>query len=101
MPYDGPSIDHSILSPCGRISKRAKAAYMARHDAEVAAWWAAKYPAPSEAEKAREAATARVKSLRATAANLRDLAARGMTPRKFTKAATAIEAEADALERTI
>lgn len=97
--YEGPSIDHSLISPNGRLSKRAKTAAIARHQAEVDAWWAEKYPEPSDAEKAREDTIVRAASLRLSALNLRALAARGMSRRKFTKAAEEIDAEADEIER--
>lgn len=97
MPYDGPSIDHSLLSPSGHISKRARKAANALHDARVAAWWCAKYPEPTEAEKAETARLARIQTLRLSAANLRDLASRGMRVRSYPKRAAEMEAEADRL----
>ena len=51
--------------------------------------------APTPAEEARQ----KVDSLRRTAQNLRDLAARGMSRRKFAREAALLEAEADAIVR--
>ena len=96
--YEGPSIDHSLISPNGRLSKRAKAGAIARHQAEVDAWWARKYPPPNAETVAAKARADKALSLRCSAANLRALAARGMSARKFTKAADAMDAEAAQLE---
>lgn len=89
-----PSIDHTLLSPSGRVSKRARAAALKReHDRLFPpGYWDA--PEPTEAEQRAALAL----TLRRSAANLRDLAARGMSTRKFTRAADAIEAEAAALD---
>lgn len=88
-----PAIDHGVLSPNGRISKRARAEALKReHDLLFpAGFW--NEPAPTEREKAE----AKAKTLLASAANLRDLAARGMSTRKYTRAAEKLEAEAAAL----
>jgi hypothetical protein len=85
-----PSIDHTLLSPSGRVSKRARAAALVREHAKLfpPGYW--DEPGPTEQEK-REA---KALTLQRSAANLRDLAARGMSPRKFTRAAEALEAEA-------
>ena len=92
--YRGPAIDHSLLSPSGRMSKRARKAAHEREEARVAAWWAKKYPAPSPEEQAsKEAAEKRERLLR-TAANLEDLANRGMHPRKYRKEAARLRKEA-------
>jgi len=88
-----PSIDHSILSPSGHCSKRARAAALKREAARL-------FPPgfghhePTEEEKRQET----IKRLRRSAANLRALAARGMSPRKFPREAAKLEAEATALE---
>ena len=42
--YDGPPIDHGILSPSGKLSKRTKAHVIAKHQAEAQRWWDKKYP---------------------------------------------------------
>ena len=88
-----PSIDHTILSPSGRVSKRARAAALKReHDRLFPpGYW--NEPTKTDAEKAREKAD----SLRRSAANLRQLAEKGMSVRKFTRAAERMEAEAAAL----
>ncbi len=85
-----PSIDHSLLSPSGRVSKRARKAAM---DCETArlfppGYWDA--PVKSETERCADD----VKRLRLSAQNLRELAARGMHTRKYTKEAARLEAEA-------
>lgn len=89
-----PSIDHTLLSPSGRASKRARAAALKREHARLfpPGYW--DEPEPSESEQR----IARALCLRRAAADLRDLAARGMSVRKFTRAADALEAEAAALE---
>ena len=51
-------------------------------------------PEPTEQERR----AAKALSLRRSATNLRELAARGMSRRKFTRQADALEAEAAALE---
>ena len=78
-----PSIDHSILSPSGRVSKRARKAALERARREL---FGGGLPMPR-----CEQPTAKTHLLR-QAAELRALAARGMKPRTFTK-------EADYLER--
>lgn len=92
--YRGPSIDHSMLSPSGRVSKRARAAAMKReHDRLFPPGFWDKQE-PTEAERI----AAEVEALRRQAAQLRDLAARGMKPRAYPKLAAELEAKADALE---
>jgi hypothetical protein len=92
--YRGPSIDHSVLSPSGRVSKAARNAAFKREAARLfpEGFWDP--PEKTAAEQAREKA----ESLRRSAANLRQLAARGMSTKKFTREATRMEAEAAALE---
>ena len=89
-----PSIDHSLLSLSGRMSKRARKAANEREAAKLfpPGFWDA--PIKSEAQKAIEKA----KALRRSAQDLRSLAARGMSPRKLLKAAERFEAEAGMLE---
>ena len=83
-----PSIDRSLLSPSGRISKRARKAAINREGERLfpAGYWDAE--APSQAEGLERRRT----SLLPSAKHLRDLAARGMSPRKYLKAAQALEA---------
>jgi hypothetical protein len=91
MPYRGPGVDHTYLSPSGRVSKRAREE-ATRRTAEALfgpnsgfqGWGEVKQPS----ERAR---------LLRQAAELRDLAARGMHPRKYPKIAAALEARAAAL----
>ena len=89
-----PSIDHSILSPSGRVSKRAREAALKREAERLfpPGYWDS--PEPTEQEKR----AAKALSLRRSATNLRELADRGMSRRKFTKQADAMEAEAAELE---
>jgi hypothetical protein len=92
--YRGPSIDHTVLSPSGRVSKAARKAALKSEAARLfpPGFWSE--PQKSAAEQGREKAA----SLRRSAANLRHLAALGMSKRKFTRAAERMEAEAAALE---
>lgn len=89
-----PSIDHTILSPSGRASKRARAAALAREAKRLfpPGYWDT--PPPTD----RERIVADAARLRRSAENLRALAERGMSRTKFTKAAERLDAEAAALE---
>ena len=84
-----PSIDHSLLSPNGRMSKRARDAAMKREAARLFAGvdLRPKTPQPTEAQK-----------LRWHARELRALADRGMSTRRFNRIAAEKEAQADVLE---
>lgn len=89
-----PSIDHSLLSPSGRMSKRARAAALKREGERL-------FP-PGTFESTKTGDQIRrekIASLRRTALELRQLAARGMSPRKHAKAADALESQAHAMER--
>ena len=97
--YNGPPIDHSILSPDGHISKRARAAYIAKHQAEVQRWFDAKYPPPTAEESAIAERGAEIRSLERHRDTLRDMAARGMSTRKFNRAADKIEEKITALRQ--
>lgn len=80
----------ALSSPSGRMSKRAREAALRRlHDALFGPDGLKGEPTPQPTE---------AESLRAHAKRLRELAARGMSVRKFTKAAAQAEAQADALE---
>ena len=84
-----PAIDHSLLSPSGRISKRARTAAMKLETARLFAGFGdLKGTNPQPSEKVR---------LLRTAANLRDLAGRGMHPRKYLAEAQRLEAQANLL----
>lgn len=91
--YTGPSIDHGVLSPSGHTSKRAMEAMKERNRARLfpPGFW--DRTPESEQEKDEK----RINQLLAAAANLRDLASRGMSPRTFPKQAAAMEAEAAVL----
>lgn len=86
-----PAIDHGGLSPSGRVSKRARAAWLAREAARL-------FPPGTFADPKRPetAAEKRVRILR-TAAELRALAERGMKPRAYRREAERLEAEAASL----
>lgn len=93
MPYRGPSIDHTILSPSGRASKRARKAALER---EAARLFPPGYFDPPELTEAEHNAR-RAEALLRSAATLRDLAERGMKPRAHRKHAARLEAEAERL----
>lgn len=79
----------SISSPNGRVSKRARAAAQERLRVSLFGQDGLQIAGPEqETEKAR---------LLRQAATLRDLAARGMSPRKYMKEAAALEAKAATL----
>lgn len=85
-----PSIDHTILSPSGKVSKRARKAALERGAHRLfPEGFFIKGPAPEVSKS---------EVLRRSAANLRELASRGMCPRKYRKEADRLEAEAEALE---
>ena len=79
-----PSIDHGLLSPSGSVSKKSRAAALER--ARVELFGPAGLASPSCPQEPERAALLR------KAAELRDLAARGMSPRKYAKEATRLEA---------
>lgn len=81
----------AISSPSGRMSKRARAAATKRlHDA---LFGTEPYDLRGEAPQ-----PSKVEKLRRNAAMWRDLAARGMSPRKYNRLADAAEAEANRIE---
>ena len=83
-----PSIDHSILSPSGRMSQRARKAAMS---AEAARLFPPGYFDKPEKTPEELLSEKRTRELR-HATQLRALASRGMCTRKYTKEADAIEA---------
>lgn len=83
-----PAIDHSGLSPSGRCSKRARKAWLKREAARLF---------PPGTFSTATPPTDRVVLL-VSAKRLRDLAALGMSPRKFAREAARLEAEAAAIE---
>jgi hypothetical protein len=87
---DRPSIDHSLLSPSGRMSKRARKQALAREAERLfpPGTFDTTRKQPSEAE-----------ALRAHAARLEDLAARGMSTPRYRKQAAQARAQADELDR--
>jgi len=89
--YKGPSIDHSLLSPSGRMSKRAREAAMRREAERLFAGIDLNPPVPQPTEAVR---------LRRAAAQLRDLAGRGMSTKKYLHKAAELEAQAELLEQT-
>lgn len=88
--YNGPTIDHSLLSPSGEMSKRAREAALERERTKLFPPGTFDRPEPSTQEQ-------REQKLRA-AQNLRDLAARGMSPRKHIRAAERLEQEAETIK---
>ena len=83
-----PSIDHSILSPSGRVSKRARKAALAREMRKL-------FPDGVDAAIApRLPAQDRREQLLRQARELRELAARGMHPRSYLKKAAELELKA-------
>lgn len=93
---DAPQLDHSLLSPSGRISARARKAAMDRHFGGENAI------TMDDIHRERLAAIQPKTSerLRREAARLRDFAAHGMRPRAYPKLAAQLEAKADAAEAT-
>lgn len=89
-----PSIDHSILSPSGRVSKRARKAALAREASRL--FPPGTFDSTKTGDQLRRE---KIASLRRSAQELRQLAARGMGPRRHVKAAEALEAQAHAMER--
>jgi hypothetical protein len=86
---DYPSIDHSFVSPCGHISKRAKKQYLERFANELFGDRSCLIPTckqPTEKE-----------NLLRRAKELRELAERGMKPRAFIKEARVLELKANKL----
>jgi len=81
-----PTVDHSLLSPSGHVSKRSREAALERTRRELFGDGLA-YPSITQPTK--------VESLRQQAARLRDLAERGMKPRAYRKQAERLEAEAE------
>lgn len=84
-PMTRPAIDHSLLSPSGRMSKRSRRAALKREHGRLfpPGFWDGPAMPDNHAE-----------NLRAAARNLRELAARGMSPRKFLREAERLEKEA-------
>ena len=91
--YSGPTIDHSLLSPSGHMSKAARAAALKRETDRLfpAGFW--DKPQLTTVEHTQQ----EVKRLLRTARGLRELAARGMSKHKFTLAAKKLEQEAEGL----
>ena len=85
-----PSIDHTMLSPSGKVSKRARRAALAREHSRL-------FP-PGFWDKPECTNTDRAKTLRLSAQNLRELAARGMKPKSYLREADRLEDEANELE---
>lgn len=88
-----PTVDHSVLSPSGRTSKRAREAAIKRTAEKLfpPGYWEGLKPGEQDKRLAE------AKRLRLAAANLRGLAERGMSPKKFAREAARMESEADEL----
>lgn len=89
-----PEMDHGMLSPSGRVSKRARKAKLAIETARLfpPGYW--DKPVPTAAQAAAQAA----RQQRRHAIRLTDLANRGMHPRKYKKEAARALTKAEALE---
>ena len=92
-----PSIDHTLLSPSGHVSKRARAAAIKREAARLfpPGFW--DEPERTDEEKRAD----EVVSLKRHAATLRDLAACGMNTRRYNSEADKIDARVNELEGAI
>ena len=90
-----PTIDHSLLSPSGRGSKRSREAALKREAEKLfpPGYWTA------PEKTAEEISQEKIEGLLRLARSLRNLAAHGMSPRKHLKAAEKLEAEADRIGR--
>ncbi len=88
-----PSIDHGILSPSGRCSKRAREAALKREADRLFQPGTFDVATPSEAQQRAD----KVAGLLRTAAHLRALAERGMRPIAYRREARKLEAEAQAM----
>lgn len=86
-----PSIDHSLLSPSGKMSKRARKAANERETLRLfpPGYWESVRAIPSESEKK----ASHVKDTLRRIAEMRRLAACGMSPRKHKKEADRLETE--------
>jgi hypothetical protein len=84
-----PSIDHSFLSPSGKISKRARKAYMDKFTKEL-------FPDGLILKGQCKQPTKKEKLLR-QAKMLRELADRGMSVKKYNKEADKLEKQANEL----
>ena len=93
--YQGPAAEHSLLSPSGKMSKRA------RKDAERRELERLFPPEFLESLKptAEQTKKKKVESLRNSARDLRNLAAAGMSSRKFRRKAAELELQATELEQ--
>lgn len=97
--YNGPPIDHGLLSPSGHMSKRARDAANQRHQAKVQRWWDEKYPPPTAEEQAETERQNHIESLITHAEMLEGFANRGYRTRYHNKHAAKARAEAAELER--
>lgn len=84
----------ALSSPSGRMSKRARRAAENRLSLSLFGPGGLQRDEPTKAESTRN----RIESLRRSARDLRELAARGMSARAFAKKAAQLEDEAARLE---
>lgn len=89
--HNWPSIDHSLLSPSGKASKRARVAALKREGERLfpPGFWDA---GPLTAA---QVLGRRILALRRRAANLSELADRGMNPARYRRVAASLMAEAE------
>ena len=85
--YRGPAVDHSLLSPSGRASKRAREAALQREGARL-------FPPGTSPELEEPTPAEQAATLLRAAANLRALAAQGMHKRLYPREAARLEAMA-------
>ena len=97
--YDGPPIDHGLLSPSGRISKRSRAAALKRYQAGVSEWWDKEYPPPTAEERAKNNQLALIESLTRHAERLEEFARQGYRTRYHNKHAAKARQEIEDLQR--
>jgi hypothetical protein len=83
---DRPGLDHSLLSPSGKVSSRARQAALRRAVVDIFG--------PEGLQPASVSQPSERETLVRQARELRDLAARGMSPRKCRKQAALLEARA-------
>lgn len=86
-----PSIDHSLLSPSGRMSKRARAAALERERVKLFGEAGLQRPEPPQSSERQK--------LEYRLRDVRDWYARGMHPRLFKREIAELEAKLAALPK--
>ena len=93
--YKGPSCDHGLLSPSGKMSKRARKAAEKRLFEKL--FPRDEFPNGIPVNQLPKQPTKKERLLR-QATELRELASRGMKPRAYAKKADELEAQAALLD---